>query len=49
MGTTEIPAAPQRVVTLDMSFVDAALALDSPIVGYTLYQDPDGTPAGVLR
>ena len=43
MGTTEIPAAPQRVVTLDMSFVDAALALDSPIVGYTLFQDPDGT------
>ncbi|MET0461372.1 MAG: ABC transporter substrate-binding protein [Ilumatobacteraceae bacterium] len=43
MGTTEIPAAPQRVVTLDMSFVDAALALDSPIVGYTLYQDPDGS------
>ncbi|MET0326736.1 MAG: ABC transporter substrate-binding protein, partial [Ilumatobacteraceae bacterium] len=43
MGTTEIPAAPQRVVTLDMSFVDAALALDSPIVGYTRYQDPDGS------
>ena len=42
MGTTEIPAEPQRVVTLDMSFVDAALALETPIVGYTLYQDPDG-------
>ena len=39
MGTTEIPAEPQRVVTLDMSFVDAALALESPIVGYTLYQE----------
>jgi iron complex transport system substrate-binding protein len=29
-------------VALDMSFVDAALALGVPIVGYTLYQDPDG-------
>jgi len=43
MGTTEIAAAPQRVVALDMSFVDAALALDTPIVGYVLYQDPDGS------
>lgn len=43
MGSTEIPAAPTRVVTLDMSFVDAALALDTPIVGYVLYQDPEGS------
>jgi iron complex transport system substrate-binding protein len=43
MGTTAIPAPPTRVVTLDMSFVDAALALDQPIVGYVLYQDPDGS------
>jgi iron complex transport system substrate-binding protein len=46
MGTTEIPAAPQRVVTLDMSFVDAALALETPIIGYVLYQDPDGDLPG---
>jgi iron complex transport system substrate-binding protein len=42
MGATEIPAEPERIVTLDMSFVDAALALETPIVGYVLYQDPDG-------
>jgi iron-siderophore transport system substrate-binding protein len=43
LGATEIPAAPTRVVALDMSFVDAALALDTPIIGYVLYQDPDGS------
>lgn len=43
LGATEIPAAPERVVALDMSFVDAALALDTPIVGYVLYQDPEGS------
>jgi iron complex transport system substrate-binding protein len=43
MGTTEVPAAPTRVLALDMSFVDAALALDTPIIGYVLYQDPEGS------
>lgn len=42
MGTAEIPAEPLRVVALDMSFVDASLALGVQLVGYTLYQDPDG-------
>lgn len=35
MGTTEIPAAPKRIVALDSTFVDAAFTLDTPIVGFT--------------
>jgi iron complex transport system substrate-binding protein len=37
MGKTTISQAPQRVVALDATFVDAALTLDTPIVGYTNY------------
>jgi iron complex transport system substrate-binding protein len=33
MGVTEVPAVPQRVVVLDTSEVDNALALGAPIVG----------------
>jgi iron complex transport system substrate-binding protein len=33
MGTTEVPAVPQRVVVLDTGEVDNALALGAPIVG----------------
>lgn len=33
MGETEVPVAPQRVVVLDTSEVDNALALGAPIVG----------------
>ncbi|MCQ4119221.1 ABC transporter substrate-binding protein [Rhodococcus tibetensis] len=39
-GTTEIPAAPQRVVALDNSFTDAVLLLETPLVGYVDYRDP---------
>ena len=39
-GTTEIPAAPQRIVALDNSFADAVLLLESPLVGYVDYRDP---------
>ena len=42
LGTTEIPAAPQRVVALDRSVIDAALALGLDVVGYTTFSDPDG-------
>ena len=35
MGSTEIPAEPTRIVALDQTFVDAALALDTPVVGFT--------------
>ncbi|GII62021.1 ABC transporter periplasmic component [Sphaerisporangium krabiense] len=38
MGTTEIPAAPKRVVALDQSFVDAVVALDAEVVGFTTYR-----------
>lgn len=37
MGTTEIPAPPQRVAALDSSFVDASLALETPVAAYTRY------------
>ncbi|QTJ69099.1 iron-siderophore ABC transporter substrate-binding protein [Rhodococcus sp. ZPP] len=39
-GSTEIPAAPQRVVALDNSFTDAVLLLETPLVGYVDYRDP---------
>ncbi|NMM84351.1 iron siderophore-binding protein [Rhodococcus sp. SRB_17] len=39
-GSTEIPSAPQRIVTLDNSFTDAVLLLESPLVGYTDYREP---------
>ena len=42
MGKTEIPAKPKRVVALDASFVDAALILDTPVVGYTDYRSING-------
>ncbi|MEW9533464.1 ABC transporter substrate-binding protein [Microbispora sp. NPDC049125] len=46
MGTTKIPAPPKRVVALDQSFVDAALTLDTEVVGYTTYRSiTDGLPA----
>ncbi|GGL20693.1 ABC transporter periplasmic component [Sphaerisporangium melleum] len=38
MGETTIPARPVRVVALDQSFVDAVLALDAEVVGYTTYR-----------
>ncbi|MEV4440610.1 iron-siderophore ABC transporter substrate-binding protein [Streptomyces sp. NPDC049577] len=41
MGKTEIKKAPQRVVALDMTFVDATLALQSQVVGYTTFAAPD--------
>lgn len=42
MGKTEIKAKPKRVVALDTSFVDATLALDTQVVGYTDYRTING-------
>lgn len=42
LGSMEAVADPQRVVALDRSLIDAALALELPLVGYTTYSDPDG-------
>lgn len=39
-GSTEIPAQPTRIVTLDNSFTDAVLLLESPLVGYIDYREP---------
>ncbi|MBW1604634.1 iron-siderophore ABC transporter substrate-binding protein [Streptomyces sp. JJ66] len=41
MGETEIKKAPQRVVALDMTFVDATLALQTEVVGYTTLTGPE--------
>ncbi|MCA6091290.1 iron-siderophore ABC transporter substrate-binding protein [Streptomyces sp. SCA3-4] len=41
MGKTELKKAPKRVVALDMTFVDATLALQSEVVGYTTFASPD--------
>ncbi|MBT2439454.1 iron-siderophore ABC transporter substrate-binding protein [Streptomyces sp. ISL-36] len=35
MGKAELKKAPQRIVALDMTFVDATLALKGEVVGYT--------------
>jgi iron complex transport system substrate-binding protein len=39
-ASTEIPAAPQRIVALDNSFTDAVLLLEAPLVGYVDYREP---------
>ncbi|WP_019201922.1 ABC transporter substrate-binding protein [Tsukamurella sp. 1534] len=37
LGSTTIPAQPQRVAALDASFVDATLMLDTKVVAFTEY------------
>ncbi|MFE1166785.1 ABC transporter substrate-binding protein [Nocardiopsis sp. NPDC058789] len=45
MGSTEIPAAPERVLPLDFTYVDATLALGGNVVGYTqIAENQDGLP-----
>lgn len=44
MGETEVPAEPERVVVLDSSFLDAALALDVTPVGATEAEAGAGMP-----
>ena len=44
MGTTEVPAEPQRVVVLDSSFLDAALALEVTPIGATEAEVGAGMP-----
>ncbi|GAA1575470.1 iron-siderophore ABC transporter substrate-binding protein [Actinomadura kijaniata] len=41
MGKTELKAEPKRVVALDMTFVDASLALGTEVVGYTTFAAPN--------
>ncbi|MBE3000541.1 iron-siderophore ABC transporter substrate-binding protein [Nocardiopsis sp. HNM0947] len=43
MGETEIPAAPERILPLDATYVDAALALGGEVVGYTQPADNEET------
>lgn len=42
MGETTIPAPPKRIVALDTSYVDAAIALEAEVVGRTDYSDGGG-------
>ncbi|MEO1056311.1 MAG: iron-siderophore ABC transporter substrate-binding protein [Actinomycetota bacterium] len=42
LGTVEIDIAPQTVVVLDQSLLDAAFALGLDVAGYTTFMDPDG-------
>lgn len=44
MGSTEVPAEPERVVVLDSSFLDAALALDVTPIGATEAEVGAGMP-----
>ncbi len=44
MGTTEVPAEPERLVVLDSSFLDAALALDVTPIGATEASEGAGMP-----
>lgn len=44
MGTSEVPAEPERVVVLDSSFLDAALALDVVPIGATEAEVGAGMP-----
>ncbi len=45
LGSTEIPAAPERVLPLDSTYVDATLALGGNVVGYTqIAENQDGLP-----
>lgn len=48
MGSTEIPAEPIRIVALDQTFVDAALALDTPVVAFTDIRGRSGGPPPYL-
>ncbi len=48
MGSTEIPAAPTRIVALDQTFVDAALVLDTAVVAFTDIRGRDGGPPPYL-
>lgn len=41
MGTARIERPPRRVLAMDQAFVDAAVALETPIVGYTTFTAKD--------
>ncbi|MCB0967927.1 MAG: iron-siderophore ABC transporter substrate-binding protein [Ilumatobacter sp.] len=42
LGAVDVVADPARVVALDRSLIDAALALELPLAGYTTYNEPNG-------
>jgi iron complex transport system substrate-binding protein len=44
MGETTIEKQPERVMTLDLSFTNATILLETPVVGFTKYHAADGIP-----
>ncbi|MEU3018182.1 iron-siderophore ABC transporter substrate-binding protein [Nocardiopsis sp. NPDC007018] len=50
LGSTEVPAAPERVLPLDFTYVDATLALGGNVVGYTqIAENQDALPDYLLE
>ncbi|MEX2587832.1 MAG: iron-siderophore ABC transporter substrate-binding protein [Actinomycetota bacterium] len=49
MGSTEIPAQPERIAALDQTFVDAAFSLDLSLVGFTDVSPESGGLPGYLE
>lgn len=50
MGETEIPSAPERVLPLDFTYVDATLALGGHVVGFTqIAEGQDALPEYLLE
>lgn len=41
LGTAELKSVPKRIVTLDPSYTDAALALGADVAGYVIYRKGD--------
>ncbi|KRE71157.1 ABC transporter substrate-binding protein [Arthrobacter sp. Soil762] len=41
LGTAELTSVPKRIVTLDPSYTDAALALGADVAGYVIYRKGD--------
>ncbi|MEV2275410.1 iron-siderophore ABC transporter substrate-binding protein [Nocardiopsis sp. NPDC049922] len=48
MGSTEIPDAPERVLPLDSTYVDATLALGGNVVGFTTFSEDTQELPGYL-
>ncbi|TQN31117.1 iron complex transport system substrate-binding protein [Haloactinospora alba] len=48
MGETSVDSEPSTIVALDQSYVDAAVALETEVIGRTEYYTPDGEMPGYL-
>lgn len=48
MGRTEVPRPPVKVAAMDSSFIDATLALETPVAAYTEYRSRGEGPPSYL-